>query len=131
MRDSKTAPPLSTKPNGLRLLTALAGFLGYGGWAYWSNLSAGDKIALKAFWVQGLVSFCLTYLLNLYLEWLVNQWTYTGLKLQKIWIVATLSVMLLSGLLHYGFGTPNILITILPGSVLGSLYIFSYFKVLL
>jgi len=57
-------------------LSALSALLGYGGWAYWINMTHGSGAAMKAAIVQGGYSFVLTCLLSLLIEFLYQRYSH-------------------------------------------------------
>lgn len=118
-------------PSGRRsvrrsLLAAAAGFLGYGLWAVFANSAHGSSAALRAGLVQGSYSFALTLTMSI-----VTEWIYAGLA--DLRLRAPLTVIVVAGALFvtaYGInaaaGTPEIIATIAPGFVIGTLYTGAY-----
>jgi len=112
------------------LISAIAGFFFYGGWAYFVNFSYGLTIASKAFFTQGMISFCITLVLTQFMElffrlFLSFQFAY--------WITAvgtSLIVVFISCLINILAGTPEVFMTILPGALISSMYTFSYVRFL-
>ncbi len=108
------------------LMAATAGFTFYGGWAFLINHDHGLMVALKAGATQGSYSFILTLCLSFFMEWLFQisnqpKWQFSltlfttcGLIYTTSWGVNALA------------GTPEILLTILPGAIISSLYTLSY-----
>ena len=100
----------------------LAGFVAYGGWGWWVNLGYGKFVAVKAGLVQGSYSFLLTFFSTLLMEWL-----YARLKGQPFPVVTTTvltSVLLfiVAFCIQTAAGPPEVLLTILPGYVVGTVY---------
>lgn len=96
----------------------LAGFVVYGGWAYFANMAHGEDIAMRSGLVQGGYSLVLTFVMTLVTEFLF-------LKLLNVLASAVIvSVILFSSAytIHMLVGTPEILMTIFPGWVIGSIY---------
>jgi hypothetical protein len=110
----------------IRLLTAFAGFLGYGAWATLVNMEHGAAASIKAGFVQGSISFVLTFAVNFMIEWLYR--IFANFRYRGILSVlfASLSLIVISFTINYFATTPNILLTILPGGILGSFYVYSY-----
>ena len=110
----------------IRLLTAFAGFLGYGAWATLVNMEHGAAASIKAGFVQGSISFVLTFAVNFMIEWLYR--IFANFRYRGILSVlfASLSLIAISFTINYIATTPNILLTILPGGILGSFYVYSY-----
>lgn len=104
------------------LISATAGALLYGGWGYYANSGAGAEMAMRTGIVQGSYSFVLTLSMTLLLEW-----GYAVLGRNRNGAVITLAVV--SSLmfttayaLQYFAGSKAILMTILPGYVVGTIY---------
>ncbi|MFK7915669.1 MAG: hypothetical protein AB8B93_17260 [Pseudomonadales bacterium] len=108
------------------LISATAGALLYGGWGYYANSSAGTEMAMRTGIVQGSYSFVLTLSMTLLLEW-----GYGLLGRTRNGAIVTLAIV--SGLmfstayaLQYFAGSEAILMTILPGYVVGTIYAATY-----
>lgn len=114
------------------MLSALVGFAAYGAWAYVANMNHGDEMATRAALTQGSYSFIITLVLTGLMEKLFA-WLATCSPRQRFWL-STLPVCLLlylsSWTVNYLAGTPNILLTILPGAIMSSVYTFSYIAAL-
>lgn len=91
-------------------------------------MNHGSDMALRAALTQGIYSFVVTLILTGLMEWLFS---YLG-KCSKRgrFYGSTVPVCLLLYLSSYSVnylsGTPNILLTILPGAMFSTLYTFSY-----
>jgi ABC-type antimicrobial peptide transport system permease subunit len=108
------------------VLSGFAGFAAYGGWAYFINLQHGTQAGLKAGLTQGTYSFFLTLVLALVMESLFH--LYREPRTQ-FWFTFMLTCCLLyfsSWGINALSGTPEILLTILPGSIIGTIYTFAY-----
>lgn len=85
-------------------------------------------MALRAALTQGSYSFVITLILTGLMEWLFS--CLSGWQKRDRFYASTLPVCLLLYLSSYTVnflaGTPNILLTILPGAILSTLYTFSY-----
>lgn len=115
----------SRLPNSPLLRSVIAGFaglVGYGSWAAYANFDHGMAIAVRSGLVQGTYSFVLTFLMT---------WVTEGLfaKLASMPMGAVVTTVVVSFILfvsaygiHMLVGTPEILMTILPGFVIGSGY---------
>ena len=108
------------------LVPPFLGFLGYGAWAYWVNSEFGSMMAMKAAFTQGTYSFVITLVLAVTIEWLYR-------CLQALpkghWLVAFFACLVLystSWGVNALAGTPNILLTILPGAAMSTIYTFVY-----
>ena len=103
---------------------ALAGFLAYGGWAFFCNYQTSLNAGFKAGLVQGSFSFLITIFFNGVMEYLYARWKSRYL----ISILCSGSLVMTSFSINWLAGTPNILPTIAPGALLGSIYVFGYVK---
>lgn len=95
-------------------------------------MNHGSEMALRAALTQGTYSFVVTLILTGLMECLfsyLSDWSQ-----RNRFYGSTIPVCLLLYLSSYGVnylaGTPNILLTILPGALLSTLYTFSYIGVL-
>ncbi|MEM7001150.1 MAG: hypothetical protein AAF529_10200 [Pseudomonadota bacterium] len=100
--------------------------MAYGGWAVYANWPHGEYIAWRSGCVQGGYSFALTFVMTLVTEWLYA-------RLVEVWggllwlMVIICSVLFCTAYgIHMLVGTPEILMTILPGFFIGSTYTFVY-----
>lgn len=118
------------KPFTRSLVAALMGFVFYGGWAYFVQMGYGFNIALKAFLTQGFISFGITLLLTHFMEIVFNCFGSKGLAFWFTAMSSSLAVVIISVTIHILAGTPEVLMTILPGSLLSVAYSFSYTKLL-
>ena len=114
-------------PSLIRSIGAgLAGFAAYGGWAVFANWSHGETIALKSGLVQGSYSFLLTLSMTLVTEWLHK------LAIELTYRIPLLMLSICSVLfctaygINYAAATPEILMTIVPGFIIGSTYTLIY-----
>ena len=107
-------------------LSALSALLGYGGWAYWINMTHGSGAAMKAAIVQGGYSFVLTCLLSLLIEFLYQRYSHWRYGVVLIGVVVCCLLYSLSWGINVLAMTPEILWTILPGAVISTLFTISY-----
>lgn len=104
------------------LLPAIAGFLGYGSWGVFCNISHGWEMGLQSGFVQGGLSFTITLVFNGVMEFIYR------LLQHKTWSI----IASVTGLIFVSFtvntlaGTPEVIATIAPGSIIGSFYVYSY-----
>ena len=113
-----------------RLLPAVAAFLGYGGWSLYVN-SDGDMMSAMSYALcYGGYSFVTTLVTTGLMEGLYR-------KLQPhpkaAVITAVITCLLLyigAWAVNYAAGTPNILLTILPGVTFSTIFVCSYLAAL-
>lgn len=107
-------------------VTATGAAILYGSWAGFSNWEHGTSIALEACLVQGVLSFLSTLTLVLVLEALFRL---GGRALGGFLLAAvgTLSLMIaVMTTTHWMTGTPNLVTTIVPSIVVGSVFFIAY-----
>jgi hypothetical protein len=100
----------------------ILGFIVYGGWAFYVNSQHGIDAGFKAGFVQGSYSFALTLSTTLLMEFL-----WTRLQNARGPYFLTLSItntitFSTAYLINRVFGTPEILLTIFPGFLIGIVY---------
>lgn len=105
------------------LIPAIAGFIGYGSWGYFiNNMGHGWEMGLRAGLVQGSLSFTITLVFNGVMEAV-----YKALKHKGWSIVVTITALIsTSFIINTIAGTPEVIATIAPGSVIGSFYVYTY-----
>lgn len=112
----------------------LIAMLGYGGWAFYSNSPAnGDielqEIAFRAGIIQGGYSGILTLtniiLLEAVLKHLNNHLTVNFNMVATITVASAAQYAIIIPV-HLANDTPNILITLLPGFIIGTTFSFAY-----
>jgi len=108
------------------LLAAAAGFFAYGGWAYYINHSHGSSAALKALFTQGSYSFTLTLITAFIMEWLFQLSSKPITRFCLTFFITSLLLYSTAWGINFWAGTPEILLTILPGAVIGTFYTLSY-----
>lgn len=109
-------------PLSKSLLSATAGALIYGSWAYWVNMSDSTQMAITTALVQGSFSFVLTLSMTLILEYLYRfLGPGTG---AVVGTTAAVSAFMFATAysLQWLAGSGEILMTILPGYVIGTTY---------
>ena len=103
-------------------LAGVAGFLAYGSWAIYANWDHGQDIALRSGVVQGSYSFALTLVMTLVTEWLFEMLKNLTFGI-LILMFSVCSVLFATAYgINYLAGTPEIIMTIFPGWVIGSIY---------
>ena len=110
---------------GRSVASAIAGMLVYGGWAVYANFDHGLAIAQRSGFVQGSYSFVLTFLMTLVTESLFAK---IAPRYRMALTTVLVSVILFTSAysIHMLVGTPEILMTIFPGFVIGTAYTLVY-----
>lgn len=94
----------------------------YGGWAVFANADHGAAVSIRAGLVQGTYSLVLTFLMTLVTESLHAKLGGTALgNVAVVGIVCMILFVTPFGI-HMLNGTPEILMTILPGFLIGCVY---------
>lgn len=122
-----TVPASSTVRS---MLAATAGLAVYGLWAFVVNYDHGIDAGIRAALVQGGYSFALTFCMT----WLMER-LYTCLRprAHAAWIASGITMVLLfatAWCINRVARTPEILATIMPGFVIGSIYTIVYMQAL-
>lgn len=108
------------------LLAGLAGFVAYGSWASFANWPHGEAIALRSGLVQGSYSLVLTLSMTLVTEWLHNRFINLPGTILWVMLIVCPALFTTAYVINMIAGTPEILMTILPGFVIGSVYTLVY-----
>ena len=108
------------------LLAGVAGFIGYGGWAWYANLAHGDFIAMRSGLVQGSYSLVLTFLMTLVTEFMYARFRTMPAAVPLTTALISVVLFVSAYSIHMIVGTPEILMTIMPGWIIGSIYTFVY-----
>ena len=114
----------------IQQLSPVFAAIGYGGWAAFSNWQHGMDIALMAGLVQGGFAFTSTLLLTHWVLWLLASNKAPSYKASSskatvvgVFIQSSLVLVGIPGVLHYWAGTPNIVLAMLPGLLVGHGYL--------
>ena len=126
MIPSRSTLILPSSPLLRSTVAGIAGFAVYGTWAVYVNASHGMAVAMRSGLVQGTYSFILTLLVTLMTEWLFSK--IGSMRFGPAVTVGIVCSMLFATAyaIHMLVSTPEILMTILPGFVIGSLYTSAY-----
>lgn len=108
------------------LLSAVSGLLGFGIWAYWVNSEHGQLAAIKAALTQGSYSFIVTFLNTYVIECVYRCLVNIRFRLVATATLTSLVVCTLSWCVNTLSGTPEVMMTILPGCAISSIYGFAY-----
>lgn len=112
------------------LISALTGLFFYGGWAYFVHYDYGFIVAIKAFCTQGLISFTITLVLTHFMEVLFQRFNSSRVGYWLTASIASILVVVVSYTTNVIVGTPEVIMTILPGSLISAVYSFSYARLL-
>ncbi len=107
-------------------LSGIAGFIAYGGWAYYVNLDHDADLAMMIGLVQGSYSFVLTFVMTLTTESLYKRFKESKNQVLFVMITVCAGLFTTPYVIHMFIGTPEILMTILPGFVIGMIYTWVY-----
>ena len=116
--------------SGMDLLSSVAAFLGYGGWAVFANYAVSPMAAWRAGFAQGTYAFGSTLFLTVAIRKVFNA---AGKGVRGKWIGFTTGMVVIISLpatLNIIAQTPNVIKTILPGIVIGSVYVGVFSKLL-
>ena len=105
-----------------KLISALAAFVLWGGWAYYINGGSANPASLKAAGVQGSASFIITLLMVRAVTWLHGRLPSGTLQ---VWLPSVITLSSTGSILiaaHWLAGTPQILPTIAPALLVGGLF---------
>lgn len=118
----------------MKLLITLIAMLGYGLWAYFANCYSGsvdnpEMIATRAGLIQGGYAGALTFLNVIMLERIYDRFIDAFSHKQTIILAVLLALLTQYAVIipvHLFNGTPNILVTLLPGFIIGSAFSITY-----
>ena len=120
-------------PRLAKIIFAAIAFVGYGGWALYSNIMDGSEasmiIAWRAACIQGVYSAIVTLVNMLMLEFSFSRYFFEHPPtLARAYSVATVLLLQYSMIVpvHILNGTPNIFITLLPGMIIGTAFSYAY-----
>ena len=105
-----------------KLLSGLAAFVLWGGWAYYINGGSANPASLKAAGVQGSASFIITLLMVRAVTWLHGRLPSGTIQ---AWLPSVITLSCTGSALiaiHLLAGTPQILPTIAPALLVGGLF---------
>lgn len=112
------------------LLSAIAGLVAYGAWAYWVNVMHGADKALMAACVQGGYSFALTFVMTILIEGIYRQFANTPIlsPYRRVATVLTTCAIIfsLSWWVNAMAGTPEIFRTVILGYFVGGIFTVGY-----
>ena len=83
-------------------------------------------VAMRAGFAQGTFSLVITFVMTIFTEWVYIRVGDVPGKLYAITGMISVTLFASAYSIHLFIGTPEILMTILPGFVIGTLYTFAY-----
>lgn len=127
-RISRALSAMQLRSGGLirSVVSALLGFLAYGGWAFYVNYMHGLEAATKAAFTQGSYSFTVTLVMTLLMEYLFRLLSHPTLRFFATFFGTCAILYSTSWGVNALAGTPEIFMTILPGIIIGTIYTFGY-----
>lgn len=106
--------------------SALVALVFYGAWAAWANRMHDPAMMLRASATQGLYSAAVTLAMTSMVEGLFRGRAHRWLRLLRAVGVTVVLLVATSTAVHWLVGTEEILMTILPSWIFGSLYALAY-----
>ncbi|MDM3869990.1 hypothetical protein QSV34_01340 [Porticoccus sp. W117] len=113
-------------PTARILLSAVAAFVCYGGWTLFVNSDGGVMSAMSYALSYGGYSFVMTLLTTVLLEFLYRYFAHHRKGPLVAGIITCLLLYMGAWCVNFAAGTPNILLTILPGAAFSTLFVISY-----
>ncbi|MDN3649445.1 hypothetical protein QWZ13_11025 [Reinekea marina] len=104
-------------------LTAILALMFYGTWASYSNFEFGYSIAITAFMIQGSFAFTSTLVSGYTALFLMKKLQHFSHYLLWSYLITMALLVSIPFVLHTVFLTPNKLLSMAPGMVIGGLYI--------
>ena len=103
-------------------ISGVAGFIVYGGWGFWVNMSHGTEMGVMAGLIQGSYSFVLTLSMTIVMEYLMRM--LAGVRARQVITVVTVSIgtFVVAYSIQWLNSTPEIFLTIIPGFLIGAVY---------
>lgn len=111
---------------GTVFLNATAALLGYGAWAIYANFEHGREAWLMAGIVQGVYAFISTLSITAVAKWIYMKSGYGKLGIAAGFTASFIVMLAIPIGVHTVAGTPDILETILPGLIWGTVYLFGF-----
>jgi hypothetical protein len=122
---SADAAYMIINPRAAQIVAPLAAAAFYGGWAMYSNWQFDINTVITAGIVQGGFAFISTLVLTSLVIYLLSR---NGATPIKVFIQSSLALTSIPLLLHLSAGTPNILMAMLPGLIVGHIYLWGLIK---
>lgn len=108
------------------IFIGLIAFFLYGSWAFYINSDFGHAVALRSGIAQGMLSFSVTTMMSYAMEFFYNRIAWRWCRFVITAYFPLICVLYFMAFVHFLIGTPNIIETITPSMVIGTLYCTSY-----
>ena len=109
-----------------QIMIALIAAVAYGSWAFYANWQHAYAAGIKAACVQGLLSFSVTFVMTVAMEWVFRSCQQEQIRFLLTAFVPLSCILLLMASVHLAVGTPDIIKTITPSAIAGSIYCVVY-----
>lgn len=111
-------------------LSAILAAIIYGGWAAYANYSHGFNASVMASAVQAIYAFTSTFIVGRIAEKVYVRFGCGFKGITVGFIIAFLVMLIIPIAVHLLAGTPEIIMTILPGLIWGALYIIGFLSLI-
>ena len=108
------------------LTLATVGAAAYGTWAALANADHGARAALNAGVTQAAMSFVTTFCLTKLGDWILRRFLRRSSQLAAASALTPVAIAAVLGAIHTLARTPNVIATILPSVIGGSLFCVAY-----
>lgn len=105
------------------IISAILAAVGYGGWAVYINFEHGQQACITAGLVQGTYAFASTLFITKVAHFVYQKCGYGKRGIIFGFFTSFLAMLIFPLTLHTLAATPNIIETILPGLIWGSIYL--------
>lgn len=117
---------MATRSSHFALVSALAAGVGYGGWAAYANYDHEAHIWMMAGAIQAVYAFGATLSITHMARWTYRKYDCSIRGTIAGFAAGFILMLLIPITIHSLSGTPNIIMTILPGLIWGSIYLLSF-----
>jgi hypothetical protein len=123
-RDEETSNAMTARREELRrsMIMAAIAFLAYGAWAAYANWDHGAAAYVPSALTQGVISFLVTAFLTLGMEAVFRRMRPGWARFGVTALGPQTGVAIATATAHYAVGTPEILTTMAPSLILGTLF---------
>ncbi|MEM1114376.1 MAG: hypothetical protein AAGI11_20860 [Pseudomonadota bacterium] len=119
-------PSLLASPAIRSALSALVALVFYGAWAAWANRMHDGSMVLRASVTQGLYSAAVTLVMTSMVEGLFRGQLSRIFRFVRAVLATVVTLVASSTAVHWLVGTEEIVMTVLPSWIFGSLYAVAY-----